>query len=207
MSVFSCYNFIMARWLEVKRAPRITSAALSFCVPAERKIKVKTEKVKISDMNPAPYHPRKDLQPGDPAYDALQNSVNEFGCVQAIVWNKRTGNVVGGHQLLKVLIARGDTEAECSVVDLDLDREQALNIALNEIRGERDNDKLAALLREIKAADPGLLKLTGIAEREMERLMGEAEQAMAEIGEVSADEFAEEAFTHKCPRCGYCFDD
>lgn len=168
---------------------------------------MEAEKIKISDMNPATYNPRKDLQPGDPAYDALQNSVNEFGCVQTIVWNKRTGNVVGGHQLLKILIARGDTEAACSVVDLDLDREKTLNIALNEIRGERDNDKLAALLRDLKEADPDLLKLTGIAEREMERLMGAAEQSMAEIGEISAEEFAEDAFGHKCPRCGYCFDD
>lgn len=168
---------------------------------------MKTSKIKISEMNPAPYHPRKDLQPGDPAYDALQSSVNEFGCVQAIVWNKRTGNVVGGHQLLKILIARGDTEADCSVVDLDTDQEKTLNIALNEIHGERDNDKLAALLQEIKEADPDLLKLTGIAEREMARLMGEAEQSMQEIGEVNTEEFAEEAFAHKCPRCGYCFDD
>lgn len=93
------------------------------------------------------------------------------------------------------------------MVDLDLDREKTLNIALNEIRGERDNDKLAALLRDLKEADPDLLKLTGIAEREMERLVGAAEQAMTEIGEVSTEEFAEEAFAHKCPRCGYCFDD
>lgn len=164
-------------------------------------------KVKIADMNPAPYHPRKDLQPGDPAYDALQNSVNEFGCVQTIVWNKRTGNVVGGHQLLKILIVRGDTEAECSVVDLDINREKTLNIALNEIRGERDTEKLGALLWGLKETDPDLLKLTGIAEREMERLMGAAEQSMAEIGEISAEEFAEDAFGHKCPRCGYCFDD
>lgn len=168
---------------------------------------METMKVKIADMNPAPYHPRKDLQPGDPAYDALQNSVNEFGCVQVIVWNKRTGNVVGGHQLLKILIDRGETEAECSVVDLDTDREKTLNIALNEIRGERDTDKLGALLRDLKEADPGLLKLTGIAGREMERLIGTAEQAMKEIGEISTEEFAGEAFAHKCPRCGYCFDD
>lgn len=168
---------------------------------------LKIKKIPFTQMNPAPYNPRKDLQPGDDAYDRLEASINEFGCVQAIVWNKRTGNVVGGHQLLKILIARGDTETECSVVDLDIDREKTLNLALNEIKGERDTGKLSVLLRELKEADPDLLKLTGIAEKEMERLMGEAEQAMAEIGEVSTEEFAEEAFAHKCPRCGYCFDD
>lgn len=60
-------------------------------------------KVPVGQLNPAPYNPRRDLQPGDPAYEKLSRSINEFGCVEPIVWNERTGNVVGGHQRLKVL--------------------------------------------------------------------------------------------------------
>ena len=37
----------------------------------------------------------------------------------AIVWNKRTGHIVGGHQRFKVLKHQGHTEIECVVVDLD----------------------------------------------------------------------------------------
>ena len=46
-------------------------------------------------LNPAAYNPRKDLQPGDPEYEKLGRSIERFGYVEPIVWNERTGNVVG----------------------------------------------------------------------------------------------------------------
>lgn len=59
--------------------------------------------VPVEKLNPAAYNPRKDLKPGDPEYEKLKRSLDTFGCVEPIVWNERTGNVVGGHQRLKVL--------------------------------------------------------------------------------------------------------
>ena len=58
-------------------------------------------KKNIQDLTPAAYNPRKDLQPGDPEYEKLKRSLDEFGYVEPVIWNKRTGNVVGGH--IKVL--------------------------------------------------------------------------------------------------------
>lgn len=91
--------------------------------------------VPIDRLNPAPYNPRVDLKPTDAAYRAIVTSLDEFGCVQPLVWNRRTGNLVGGHQRLKVLRARGDTEVQVSVVDLTEPREKALNLALNKVDG------------------------------------------------------------------------
>lgn len=48
---------------------------------------------------------------------------------------ERTGNLVDGHQRLKILLEQGHTEIEVSVVNLDEVREKALNIALNKISG------------------------------------------------------------------------
>ena len=45
--------------------------------------------------------------------------MQEFGYVEPIVWNKRTGNIVGGHQRYKILIDMGMQEVDCVVVDLD----------------------------------------------------------------------------------------
>jgi len=56
--------------------------------------------------------------------------------VEPVIWNQKTGNVVGGHQRLKVLLDLGQTEIDCVVVDLDPQREKALNLALNKIQGE-----------------------------------------------------------------------
>lgn len=122
-------------------------------------------KVPLSSLSPAAYNPRRDLQPGDAAYEKLARSMEKFGCVEPVVWNQRTGHVVGGHQRLKVLAASGARELDVSVVDLSEEDEKALNLALNKIGGEWDGESLAALLQELSGSvnealtgfDPGEL--------------------------------------------------
>ena len=105
------------------------------------------EKKNVKELLPADYNPRKDLKPGDPEYEKLKRSIEQFGYVEPVIWNKATGRVVGGHQRLKVLIDTGIAEVECVVVELDEEKEKALNIALNKISGDWDKDKLAQLIR------------------------------------------------------------
>jgi DNA modification methylase len=106
-------------------------------------------KIDVSQVNPAPYNPRLDLKPGDLEYEKLKKSLDTFGCVEPLVWNSRTGTLIGGHQRFKVLLAQGSKEVEVSVVDLSLDQEKTLNLALNKIQGDWDQDKLARLLDEL----------------------------------------------------------
>jgi ParB-like chromosome segregation protein Spo0J len=103
------------------------------------------ETKRTADLIPADYNPRKDLKPGDVEYEKLKRSIEQFGYVEPVIWNKTTGFVVGGHQRLKVLLDMGITEVECVVVEMDAEKEKALNIALNKISGEWDKDKLALL--------------------------------------------------------------
>ena len=107
------------------------------------------EKIPVTKLQPAKYNPRKDLQPGDPEFEKLRRSVEEFGYVEPIIWNKRTGVVIGGHQRLKVLQHLGYTEVDCVVLDLDEQKEKALNVALNKISGAWDVPLLTALLRDL----------------------------------------------------------
>jgi len=104
------------------------------------------ETLPLHQIAPADYNPRADLQPGDAEYDKLRSSIEEFGLVEPLIWNRRSGTLISGHQRLKVLHELGHTEAECVVVDLDPDRERALNLAMNKIGGAWDNDKLRELL-------------------------------------------------------------
>ena len=108
------------------------------------------QKIPLEKLNPAAYNPRLDLQPGDPMYEKLLASVEEFGYVDPIIWNQRTGNIVGGHQRLKVLKYLGHTEIEVIVLDIDELRERALNVALNKVQGEFDPPKLAELLEDLE---------------------------------------------------------
>ena len=77
------------------------------------------EKVVINKLNPAKYNPRKDLKPGDAEYEKLKRSIDEFGYVEPIIWNKKTGNIIGGHQRYKILKNMGLSEVECVILDID----------------------------------------------------------------------------------------
>ena len=127
------------------------------------------EKKSTADLLPADYNPRKDLKPGDAEYEKLKRSIEQFGYVEPVIWNKTTGRVVGGHQRLKVLMDMGITEVECVVVEMDEDKEKALNIALNKISGDWDKDKLALLIADLQGADFDV-SLTGFEPAEIDDL-------------------------------------
>ena len=107
----------------------------------------------IDQLKPAKYNPRKDLQPGDPAYEKIKRSLHDFGYCDPIVWNEVTGNIVGGHQRYKVLKAEGATEVDCVVVHIEKpEDEKALNIALNKATGDWEPVALADLLKDLQAS-------------------------------------------------------
>ncbi|WP_302158486.1 site-specific DNA-methyltransferase [uncultured Dialister sp.] len=130
------------------------------------------EKKKVTELIPADYNPRKDLKPGDKEYEKLKRSITEFGYVDPLIWNKRTGRLVGGHQRLKVLEDMGETQVDVVVVDLDEEKEKALNIALNKISGEWDKDKLALLITDLQGSDLDV-SLTGFDQEELDDLFKE----------------------------------
>ena len=145
------------------------------------------EKKNVKDLLPADYNPRKDLQPGDPEYEKLKRSIEQFGYVEPVIWNKQTGRVVGGHQRLKVLIDSGITEVDVVVVDMNTEKEKALNIALNKISGEWDTDKLALVIADLQGADFDV-SLTGFDPEELDDLFHDDVK-----GGVKEDDFDVEA--------------
>lgn len=106
----------------------------------------------IDQLVPAPYNPRRRLKPTDKAYRKLEASLREFGLVEPLVWNERTGHVVGGHARLAILTLMGLAEVPVSVVNLTDAREKALNVILNnqEAQGRYDPAKLADLLLDLE---------------------------------------------------------
>ena len=126
--------------------------------------------IPIDKINIAAYNPRKDLKPGDPEYEKLKKSILTFDLVEPLVWNKRSGNLVGGHQRLKVLKELGQTEVEVSVVDLPDNKEKALNLALNKISGEWDLPRLKDILEELDTGDIDI-EITGFDVKEIEDLL------------------------------------
>lgn len=104
-----------------------------------------TEIITRSMIKNADYNPRiMDAE----AKKRLKKNIAKHGLVSALTWNKRTGNLVGGHQRLEQLDAlekNKDYELTVCVVDVDEREEAALNVQLNNpsMQGEWDFDKLA----------------------------------------------------------------
>lgn len=153
--------------------------------------------IQIIDINkliPATYNPRKDLKPDDEEYIKIKNSIVKFGFVSPLVINKDM-TVIGGHQRLKVLKDLGITEVECIVVDLDKTNEKALNIALNKIQGDWDEDKLEALLQELKLEEFDM-NLTGFDFDEVDEILNDINGTKEDNFDVdSAYEEIEEPIT------------
>jgi hypothetical protein len=104
-----------------------------------------TETIHRSQIKNAPYNPRI---MNKAAQKRLRNNIRKHGLVSALTWNRRTGNLVGGHQRLEQLDAlekSEDYDLTVCVVDVDEREEAALNVQLNNpsMQGDWDLDKLA----------------------------------------------------------------
>ena len=131
------------------------------------------QRLPLSQLQPAPYNPRVQLAPGDPGWEKLRRSLDEFDLVQPVVWNRRTGHVVSGHQRLEVLRQSGREEVDCAIVDLSLEREKALNVTLNNssVGGDWVPDQLIQLVKELDELPDFDATLTGFDERELKDLV------------------------------------
>ena len=85
-------------------------------------------KLRIKDLVPASYNPRKKLKPGDKEFEKIKNSITEFGYVEPIIVNSDM-TIIGGHQRATVLQTLGYDEIDCIVIEIDKTKEKALNIA------------------------------------------------------------------------------
>lgn len=157
-------------------------------------MKMNIQTIPAERLQAAAYNPRKDLKPGDAEYEKLRRSIEEFGYVEPVIWNERTGNIVGGHQRFKVLAALGYTEIDCVVLDIDEQREKALNVALNKISGEFDIPLLTDLLRDL--SEEGFdATLTGFDAAEMNELFSGPPSGKVKEDNFDADKASAEIET------------
>lgn len=110
------------------------------------------KKLKIKDLVPASYNPRKKLKPGDKEFEKIKNSIKKFGYAEPVIVNSDL-TIIGGHQRVSVLETLGYSEIECVVIDIDKTKEKALNIALNKITGEWNKELLADLIKDLQDSD------------------------------------------------------
>jgi hypothetical protein len=96
-----------------------------------------------------------------------------------------------------------------NIVDMSVDKEKQLNVALNKISGNWDDEKLSYLLSEFDKED---IEIIGFEVDEVESLLKSfSQQKEDSLGdflnkEINLDDFEEKNFDCKCPKCGFLFD-
>lgn len=141
-----------------------------------------------SQAKNATYNPRI-LSPA--ARRKLKAGIQKRGIMQPIVWNKRSGNIVGGHQRISImdsLMKTQDYEITVAAVDLDEKAEIEANLLLNNAAamGDFNLEKLEELVK-IPDLD---IEATGWDKADVYRLFG-SDKALGELEPEKAEEVAQ----------------
>ncbi len=165
--------------------------------------KFETDVINRSEIRGAEYNPRVI---SEDARKRLRKMIAKHGLVQPLVWNRRTGNLVAGHQRLAALdsLERSqDYDLQVAVVDVSEREERVLNVQLNNpsMQGEWDLDKLTTLAEDAAIApdefgfsDGDIAVLFG--DERLDELMSdtpevaEAKNSLREIKEHRAESMA-----------------
>jgi DNA modification methylase len=133
---------------------------------------IAVEYVEPSALRPAKYNPRtiSEKELAD-----LGRSVGEFGLVDPIIARRADHTVIGGHQRLAVAERLGLQRVPVIYLDVSEGQAKLLNVALNKIRGDWDEQKLAELLRELEPLPDLDLSVTGFDEGNIRALLATVE--------------------------------
>jgi len=148
----------------------------------------------------------------------LRRSLEEFGDLGGIVYNRQTKQLIGGHQ--RVSILREDPTAEVvitdeqqetgyvalrggvarfsyRVVDWPPEKEKLAMVAANKQGGEWDVSALQSLLLDVTDHD-----LVGFSEDEWNKLFPAPEIDLDPPPAPDPDD-ENQGIAHKCPQCGH----
>jgi len=167
----------------------------------------------VGDLKHAEYNPRK---MSDQDRRALEQAMRAFGDLSGVVFNRKTGNLVGGHQRVTALekswpvvivetlkepdnvgtVAAGYIKTPFGnwsyrEVDWELAVEKAANIAANRISGTWDDAKLKDVLVGLDTG-AGLLELSGFSPVELQGIMDRAAS-----GDLSGKPSEEDTLFHQ----------
>ena len=81
----------------------------------------------------------------------LTNALQDYGMLEPIIINTRTGNMLGGHQRLRILYEQNVLEVTALHIDVDPTVEKEILVILNDpsLMGQYDDAKLSKVINDI----------------------------------------------------------
>lgn len=182
--------------------------------------------MKIKNLAPNPDNPRVIT---DAKLKLLKKALEEFGDLGGFVFNRKSKQLVGGHQRQKLFDQNTEVEIEKTYkkptatgtvaegfvlfnderfkyreVLWDEAKEKAANLAANKGAGSWDKEKLTEWMSELSDLSFDL-DLTMFDELESKKIISAGEPKPGKNVEFNAKEF--DKFTHRCPKCGFEFNE
>lgn len=152
------------------------------------KYQVESVEINRAQIKNAPYNPRKI---SDAAKKKLKRNIKTRGLMGGIVVNKRTMNLVSGHQRISVLDELEQSEdymLRVELVDLSEQEEKEQNIFMNntQVQGSFDEHLLSLMIPDIDYKMAGLdeydLNMLGVADIVEEP---EADDVLQEVKQIT----------------------
>jgi hypothetical protein len=182
----------------------------------------------ITALSPAKYSPRMIT---DMRLVFLDQSIQEYGDLSGVVFNKRTKSLICGEQRVKTLKGKkttivtaphvdqhgtleiGQIEVQSKkgiifipfrIVDWDIKKQKAASIAANAHGGKFDNDKLRLVVNELEQNKFNIasLGIDPLLIKELELMGKRLGKKGRGITPVDVDAFK---FEHTCPQCQFQF--
>jgi hypothetical protein len=157
------------------------------------------KEMSVADLKVAESNPR---EISNRNFQGLKNSIRRFGLVEPIIWNEKTGQIVGGHQRVRALVDAGITKTMVLVVDMEPEEAEAASLTMNNpaVEGEFD-EPIGNLLAHLKAEDEALFNdlNMGPLQRFIEN---ESKTQRGPLGGDDSGATDSESLT-TCPCCGH----
>lgn len=161
---------------------------------------IRTVNRKLSELRPDPKNARRHNERN---VAAIKRSLETFGQVPTIIFNKRARYLVAGHGTVQAMRELGHKTAQVIEVDLPPSKARALGVALNRTSelAEWDEEALASLLESIKADGEELFAATGFTDSDLADLLTEEDREQAR--QTLAERFVVPPFSVFDARQGY----
>lgn len=165
---------------------------------------MKIERRKIAELKNDPANARKHSPRN---IKAIRDSLDVFGQQKPIVVDSR-GVVIAGNGTLEAARELGWDEINVTITDLDPAHAQAFGIADNRTAelAEWDTDVLGQLL---EGMDSDLADILSIDDIQLDFFNNQTDLRESNIESPSVEELDPSSFNmeHKCPKCGFEFDE
>jgi ParB-like chromosome segregation protein Spo0J len=152
-------------------------------------------------LHPADYNPRRMSEHDG---NNLIRSLKNYGVIENVVVNRRSGNIVSGHMRVLSAIKAGIPAVPVHYIDVDDVTERQINLTMNRTRGEWDDQGVAELLAYL-ATQEADLSLTGFQDAEIANLMdGVCDVGLDPPPPADFTAYGDDIETaYCCPKCGY----